>query len=319
MKPFWQTLPKPFTALAPLDGVTDVVFRQIVSEIGKPDVLFTEFTMIDGLVSKGRKRVEENLLFTNKQKPVVAQIWGTNPEHYFQVAKDLSKRGFAGIDINMGCPIRDIIKDGACSALIKNPSLTAEIIQAVKEGAPKIPVSVKTRIGFSQIAIDEWIGFLLKQNLAALTVHLRTAYELSQVPAHWELMPEIISLRDKLAPETVIIGNGDLVSLPEIKEKYEKYSCDGFMVGRGIFANPWIFNSTIDSSKIKPEEKIALYLYHIELFEKQWKGEKNFALLKKFAKTYINNFPDATDLRVKLMEARDVERLKEILKEFKTA
>lgn len=300
-----------------MDGVTDVVFRQIVTEVGKPDVLFTEFTSCEGLVSRGRERVEENLLYNPKEQPIVAQIWGTTPSDYLTVARDLRERGFAGIDINMGCPIRDIIKDGACSALIKNHKLTAEIIQAVKEGAGDLPVSVKTRIGFSGVAIEEWVGFLLQQNLAALTLHLRTASELSKPPAHWELMPEIILLRDKLAPDTLIIGNGDIGSLTEVKEKYKQYGCDGFMIGRGIFANPWIFNQEVKADEKTIEERIALYLRHIELFEKQWKGEKNFALLKKFAKTYISNFPDATAFRIKLMEAENIEELKITLNSYK--
>src|SRR5258708_10120583 len=154
MKNFWQTLPRPFTALAPLDGVTDVVFRQIVTEIGKPDVLFTEFTMTDGLVSRGREKVAQRLLYREDQKPLVAQIWGTKPNHFYTVAKELQTQGFAGIDINMGCPDRTVIRNGACSALIKNPKLAAEIIQATKDGAGVMPVSVKTRIGFEKESIE---------------------------------------------------------------------------------------------------------------------------------------------------------------------
>jgi tRNA-dihydrouridine synthase len=318
MKSFWQSLPKPFTVLAPLDGVTDVVFRQVVTEIGKPDVLFTEFTPCEGLVSKGRDRVMSNFLMTDEQKPVIAQIWGTKPEQFYTVAKELATSGFAGIDINMGCPERVVVKNGACSALIKNPSLAAEIIHATKEGAGNLPVSVKTRIGFGTPTIAEWIGFVLKQDIAALTVHLRTVAEMSAVPAHWELMPEIMELRKTIAPETIIMGNGDITSLDEIQEKYEQYGCDGFMVGRGIFANPWAFNKEVQMEKKSVEDRIALYLHHIDLFDKQWQGTHNFALLKKFAKTYVSNFPEASELRVKLMEAKKIEDLKNTLLEYKT-
>lgn len=317
MNNFWQELPHPFTALAPLDGVTDVVFRQIITEIGKPDVLFTEFTMTDGLISNGRERVAKRLLYTKEQQPVVAQIWGTNPEHFYIVAKELEERGFAGIDINMGCPDRTVVRNGACSALIKNPSLAVEIIQATKEGALRLPVSVKTRIGFEKESIDEWMDFLLKQNIAALTVHLRTVRELSKVPAHWEYMKQIINLRDQLAPNTVIIGNGDISSRDEVNEKYSQYGCEGLMIGRGIFANPWIFNPKVTVSKISIYERINLYLHHIELFERQWKDSKHFALLKKFAKTYIQNFPEVANFREKLMEAKTLEELKKHLEEFK--
>lgn len=315
---FWKDLPKPFTVLAPLDGVTDVVFRQVVTEIGKPDVLFTEFTPVNGVLSNGRERVADNFLLTPEQKPVVAQIWGTQPEQFYQVAKELRGMGFAGIDINMGCPERVITKTGACSALIKTPDVASAIIKATQEGAGDVPVSVKTRIGFSHIAIDEWIGLLLKQNLSALTVHLRTAAEMSKVDAHWELMPQVKALRDDISPETILIGNGDIGSLEEISEKYNQYGCDGFMIGRGVFANPWVFNPAITMHEKTVEERIALYLHHIELFEKQWQGrKKNFALLKKFCKTYISNFPDSSEFRVSLMETKSIEALKETLKNFK--
>ena len=300
MKNFWLKLPRPFTILAPLDGVTDIVFRQIVTELGKPDVLFTEFTMTDGLISKGREKVAERLLYHEDQKPIVAQIWGTKPEHFYEVAKDLHARGFAGIDINMGCPDRTVIKNGACSALMRNSKLAAEIIQATKEGAGDLPVSVKTRIGFEKESIDTWIEFLLKQNLSALTIHLRTVRELSKVPAHWEEMKKVIQLRNNIAPETLIIGNGDITSLTEIQEKFKLYGCEGFMIGRGIFANPWMFSKKIDVQTVTPKERINFFLHHIELFERQWQGEKNFANLKKFAKTYINNFPEAALFREKL-------------------
>lgn len=313
---FWQQLPKPFTVLAPLDGVTDVVFRQIVTEIGKPDVLFTEFTPCEALVSKGRERVVENFLYTKEQKPIIAQIWGTKPEQFYTVAKDLSDKGFAGIDINMGCPERAVVRNGACSALIKNPSLAAEIIQATKEGARSIPVSVKTRIGYSRPAIEEWLGFILKQKIAALTVHLRTVAEMSKVPAHWEFMPEIVALRDALAPQTVLLGNGDIVTLSEVGEKYKEYGCEGFMIGRGIFANPWFFNPSVNMHEKTIKERVNLYIRHIDLFEKQWEGRHNFALLKKFAKTYISNFDDASEFRVSLMEAKTVGELKDKLQRY---
>jgi len=221
MKSFWQSLPHPFTVLAPMEGVTDVVFRQIISQIGRPDVFFTEFTNCDGLMSKGRRRVEDALLFSENEQPVVAQIWGLRPENYYKTAQYCREKGFAGIDINMGCPVDTVIKKGACSALIKNHSLAKEIIDATKEGAEDLPVSVKTRIGFDSISLTDWVGFLLQQDLAALTLHFRTVRELSKVPAHWDCLPEIMKLRQELAPKTLIIGNGDVGSLQEVKEKYD--------------------------------------------------------------------------------------------------
>lgn len=315
MKSFWEFLPKPFTALAPMDGVTDTVFRDIINQIGRPDVFFTEFTSVEGLNSDGRERVAESLMFSRSQKPVVAQIWGTDIDAFYKASVLCSKMGFDGIDINMGCPDRVVIKNGACSALIKNPTLAKEIIDAVKKGSNGLPVSVKTRLGFSSIDIKEWIGFLLEQDLDAISVHLRTVAEMSKVPAHWDRMTEIISLRDKISKKTLIIGNGDIKSLEEIKDKYDEYKCDGFMIGRGIFSNPWLFNEKIHLEKVTIEERISLFMKHILLFEKTF-PEKNPAFLKKFCKTYFNNFDEASILREKIMECSTTSEMKNLLKNY---
>ncbi len=281
MKSFWQDLPHPFTVLAPMEGVTDVVFRQIISEIGRPDVFFTEFTSIAGLLSTGRERVAESLRTNKNQLPVVAQIWGTDPKEFYKVAKELSKSDFAGIDINMGCPVRAVTKHGACGGLIKTPALALEIIQATINGAGNLPVSVKTRIGLNSILLDEWIGLLLTQNLAALSIHLRTVSEMSKVPAHWELMPKIIKLRDKISSKTIVIGNGDINSLEEVNKKYKDFGADGYMIGTGIFANPWLFNKKVTMEKITIDQRINLFLHHIDLFEQQWEGKPKFCQSKK--------------------------------------
>lgn len=309
MKNFWKDLPRPFTVLAPLDGVTDIVFRQMINKLGRPHVFFTEFTSIDGMQSVGAKYVADRLLFKENEQPVVAQIWGTDPEKFYKSAKQIQEMGFAGIDINTGCPDKTVIKAGACSALIKNPKLAAEIIQAVKEGAPNLPISVKTRIGFYEETIDEWISFLLQQNLTALSIHLRTVKELSEVPAHWELIPKIVEMRNRINQNTILIGNGDITSLEEVAEKYEQFRCDGFMIGRGIFYNPWIFNPRKNIQKISVTERFETYLKHIKSFEDQWYDKKNPASLKKFCKAYIQNFDGASDARVKIMETKNLEEL----------
>ena len=316
MNNFWQTLPLPFTVLAPMDGVTDVVFRQIITQIGKPDVLFTEFINCDGLMSKGHEKVGESLKFLKNEKPIVAQIWGINPETFYKSAKYCKELGFSGIDINMGCPIRTITKDGSCSALIKNPNLAKELITAAKEGAGGLPVSVKTRLGFNSIQLEEWIGFLLKQDLQALTVHLRTVEELSKVPAHWELMPEIVKLRNELSPKTLIIGNGDLKSMEDVEDKCKLYKNEGFMVGRGIFTNPWMFNKKINQEDVTIAERIDLFKTHIQLFDKMFGTRRNAENLKKFCKVYIANFPDAGLLREEIMKTKKTKIMLEILTNF---
>lgn len=316
MKSFWQKLPHPFTILAPMDGVTDFVFREIITEIGKPNVFFTEFANVEGLTSKGSEKVAELLKFGKKQLPVVAHIWGKDPEAFYKSAIICKKAGFSGIDINMGCPDRVIVYRGNCAALIKNPDLAKEIINKTREGAKGLPISVKTRLGFEQINL-EWIKFLLQQNLAALTIHLRTVPEMSKVPAHWELMPEILKLRDEISPDTLIIGNGDLLTFDDINEKFKLYGCDGFMVGRVIFQNPWIFNRKVDVEKVTIKQRLDLFTKHINLFNKTWKGEKNPSLLKKFCKTYISNFPDVVSLREKIMACKTTSEMLEVLKEYK--
>lgn len=313
MSNFWSLLPKPFTVLAPMDAVTDAVFRRIVLEVSRPNVFFTEFTNVDGLLSMGRKKVEERLLFDPAEQPIIAQIWGTDPENFKKAARLVSTMGFSGIDINMGCPERTIVKQGACSALINNPQLAKAIIDSTREGAGDIPVSVKTRIGFSSPAIDDWISFLLTQKLPALTVHLRTASELSMVPAHWEYMEQIVRLRNTISPETIIIGNGGIKSLDEVREKFDTYNNEGFMVGTGIFSNPWLFDPKRDPGLSTRQERIELYSKHIKLFRKVWKDKKNPAIIKKFCKMYISGFPGASEFRDSLMKTNTLEELLSVL------
>ncbi len=306
---FWEKLKKPIFMLAPMDGVTDTVFRQIVTFVGKPYVLFTEFTSIDGLLSAGKEKTLRRLEFTEIERPIVAQIWGSDPKKFYQVAKLVSKLGFDGIDINMGCPDKSTIKKGACSALIKNPRLAKEIIEATIKGANGLPVSIKTRIGFSKIEIETWAKTLLETDIAALILHLRTVSEMSKVPAHWEEISKAVELRDKISPGTLIIGNGDVKSLREARDKCRQYGIDGVMIGTGIFENVWLFNEEVDPLKITPRQKIELLLKHLALYQKTYGEGKHFGLMKKFVKCYVNNFKGATQVREKLMETRTLKEL----------
>ena len=284
-----------------MEDVTDTVFRQIVASCGKPDVFFTEFTNADGLCSKGREIVAKRLIFTKEERPIVAQIWGNNPENYYKSAKLIRVMGFDGIDINMGCPDKTVVKRGLCSGLINNPSLAEEIILAAREGAKGLPISVKTRIGYKNIE-TKWIGFLLGLKLEAITVHARTVYEMSKVPAHWDEIGKVVKLRNSMKAKTLIIGNGDVKSIDEAQQKYKQYKVDGIMIGRGIFNNLWVFNRNINPKNIPYKEKLQLLIKHIELFDKTWGKTKNFAIMKKFYKIYISDVPDASDFRSKLME-----------------
>ena len=295
-----------------MEDVTDVVFRQIVAKTARPDVFFTEFTNVDGLMSAGRPKLIRKLEFTKEQHPIVVQIWGLKPENYFEVAKMVVAMGFDGIDINMGCPERAVLKVGACAALIDNRSLAAEIIEATKKGASDLPVSVKTRLGLRQIQTEDWIGFLLKQNLDALIVHGRTASEMSKVPAHWDEIAKVVRMRDSMEAKTFIIGNGDVIDRADGMKKAKEYGVDGVMIGRGIFADIAAFEKRKTAQKGK-KEKLEIAASHVKLFEKTWGRQKNPQILKKFFKIYINGFDDASDLRVRLMDAKSYDEMTTIL------
>lgn len=317
MSNIWNELRRPFFVLAPMEDVTDTVFRRVIKSQGAPDLYFTEFTNCEALLSVGKKRVQHRLEFTPGEHPLIAQIWGIRPEQYEKVAGELVEMGFDGIDINMGCPERSVVKQGACSALIKNPSLAREIIQATKEGAEgKIPVSVKTRLGFNSITTEEWLGFLLDQDIAALSVHGRTVAEMSKVPAHWDEIKKAVQLRDEKNLTTLIIGNGDITSYADGLEKVKNYGVDGIMVGRGVFHNPWLFNPSIDPSHKSPKERMELLLQHVELFDTTWGNTKNYQILKKYFKIYIQGFDGASDVRVKFMETKTADEAKELAQHF---
>jgi len=307
-------------ALAPMANVTDAAFRHMIAKHGKPDVFWTEFVSTDGLMSEGREKLLVDFWFGEDEHPIVAQIFGAHPENFFQVAKMIQELGFDGIDINMGCPEKSIQKQGSCAALIGNPQLAAEIIQATKEGAGNLPVSVKTRIGLSKITLEEWLGFLLKQDLAAITLHLRTRKEMSDVPAHWELMPQAVAMV-KATPANrrpLLLGNGDITTLTEAEKKCLETGCDGIMIGRGIFGNPWMFNRESPIDKIPISKRLEAMIEHTKLFEEKFSnlkiGGKNFEVMRKHYKAYVNGFDGAKELRMKLMEANNAAEVESIVK-----
>lgn len=309
MKNIWQNLPRPFFILAPMEDVTDTVFRRLIADCGRPDLFFTEFTSVEGLESAGRNKVIHRLRYTEEERPLIAQIWGITPENYYQSAKLAREMGFDGLDINMGCPVPKIIKQGACSALIMNPTLAGEIISAAKEGAGGMPVSVKTRIGFDKIITEEWTGFLLEQRIAALTIHGRTVKQMSKVNANWEEIAKVVKLRDQMDIDTPVIGNGDIVSYQQGLECVAKFGVDGIMIGRGVFQNPWIFNPTKNIEEVTLLERLQLMKKHVQMFQAEWEGEKHMSILKKFFKIYLQSFPGASDYRVKYMEAATYEEV----------
>ncbi len=308
-KNFWEKLKKPFYCLAPMADVTDVAFRAMMAKYGKNPanknqvVFWTEFVSADGLCNKtGRKNLAHILKFSKPEKPIVAQVFGANPKNMEKACRLISKLGFDGIDINMGCPDKSVVKQGAGSALIKNPQLAREIIQAAIRGGNGLPVSVKTRVGFNKEEIDTWIPALLAEDISALTVHARTKKEMSKVPANWNYVKRVAELVRASGKNIPVIGNGDVKDLTDAKEKIKKYGSDGVMVGRGVFGNPWFFSGQ-DINEISVKEKMSVLIEHIKIFDKTLlkKSDKNFSVMKKHFKAYINGWAGAKELRNKLM------------------
>ncbi len=307
----WDQLPKPFMILAPMEAVTDVVFRHVIADAGSPDLWYTEFTNATGWVHAGEKAIRGRLYKTDDEKPIIAQIWGGEPGDMEQLAAHCKQLGFDGIDINMGCPVKSAIKSGG-SALIRKPEVAIAAIKAAKTAG--LPVSVKTRIGYT--SVDEWstwLRTLLEQDIAALTVHLRTKKEMSKVPAHWEIMDDIVKLRDEIAPHTLIIANGDIEDREHGQLLIDKHGLDGVMIGRGIFHNPYAF--TLNSRDIRTkEERLGLLQKHLDLYD-QYKQQttRPYDTLKRFFKIYVRDFDNASDLRTELMNTHSTDEARVLI------
>ena len=353
MNNFWEDLPRPFFVLAPMEAVTDVIFRHVVARAGAPDIWFSEFTNATGWVHAGQKAIGGRLIKTDDEQPIVAQIWGGEPGDMEQLAAHCRELGFHGIDINMGCPAKSAIKSGG-SALIRNPTLAAEAIAAAKTAG--LPVSVKTRLGYTHIdEWREWLAHLLRQDIVNLTIHLRTKKEMSKVPAHFELIPEIIALRDEIAPGTLLTINGDVATRAHGLELVRQYpGIDGIMIGRGVFADPFCFaattatrpaqsseqsaardsdaesrseavsddfggeNGTVnqsgESAYTRKQELIELLNYHLDLYDRYApQTNRPFETLKRFFKIYIRDFDGAKELRDQLMHTKNTDEVRALL------
>jgi len=360
IKGFWQKLAmsrrdldRPILALAPMSDVTDAAFRRIIAKYGKPDVMFTEFVSCDGLCSEGRKNLLPIFKYTEKERPIVAQVFGAKPENFYESAKLIKKLGFDGIDINMGCPDKKVIKQGAGAALMQNHELAKKIIKETKKGAGNIPVSIKTRIGYDKYDKKEfkkWLTALLEEKLAAIIIHARTKKEMSLVPAHWDIIAEAVKIRDEFfdnkKDKTLILGNGDVQSVADAKEKARISGADGVMIGRAVFGNPWLFanaqktnfenprrgrptesarlglrdfqNLVFEAFEPTVKEKLFALLEHTKLFEKINKGRR-FDVMKKHFKSYVSGFiglpagqAGAKELRKKLMASKNAEEVGKI-------
>ncbi|WP_019415373.1 tRNA-dihydrouridine synthase [Paenisporosarcina sp. TG20] len=312
---FWRDLPRPFFVLAPMEDVTDVVFRQVVSKAGRPDVFFTEFTNSDSYCHpEGIKSVRGRLIFTEDEQPMVAHIWGDNPEYFRQMSIGMAELGFKGIDINMGCPVPNVATRGKGSGLILHPDVAAELIQAAKAGG--LPISVKTRLGYNDVnEWEEWLTHILKQDIANLSIHLRTRKEMSKVDAHWELIPEIKKLRDRIAPNTLLTINGDIPDRQTGLQLAEQYGIDGVMIGRGIFTNPFAFEK--EPKEHSRKEYLDLLRLQLDLQDQYAEAlPRSITGLHRFFKIYVKGFSGAAELRNQLMNTKSTDEVRALLDNF---
>jgi nifR3 family TIM-barrel protein len=328
LRGFWQKLVdeklskgETLSVVAPMADVTDIAFRTMLAKYGKPDVMWTEFVSADGLCSPGRTVLQRDLEFTDIERPIVAQLFTSTPENMRKAAALCRELGFDGIDINMGCPVKIIEQQGAGSAHIKDWRTAQAVIRAAQEGAGDLPVSVKTRLGFNKIEYMEWLPKLLEMNIPVLTVHLRTRKEMSKVDAHWELMSDIVKLvREKTGEVkdggTIILGNGDIKSVREGKERAKATGADGAMIGRGIFGTPWFFNEEEFEKGKSLEERFKILIEHTKLYEEKLGDIKSFAIMKKHYKAYVHGFDGAKELRMELMECNNSQEIEEKINLF---
>ncbi len=328
MKNFWPELPKPFFVLAPMADVTDAPFRRLIAKysahkrpdgsMGGADVTWTEFVSADGLkhaTEEGKKKLMADFIYTEQERPIVAQLFSSNEENMYEAAKLCRELAFDGIDINMGCPDRSIEKQGCGAAMIKNPENAKTIIAAAMRGVGDIPVSVKTRLGYNKDEVEEWIPEILSMKPAALTIHARTRKEMSKVPARWDRVKRVVELRDKLSPETVIIGNGDASNLADARRKAKLSGADGVMLGRAIFGNPHLFSPDTETHDLPLAKRLQIMVEHTKLFV-ELLPFKNFAIMKKHYKAYVNGFPGAVELRAELMQANTPDEVASIVNRF---
>ncbi len=320
MESFWDSLPRPIFALAPMEDVTDAAFRRLIARYGKPDVMFTEFTSADGLVlapESGQRALRKKLIYGEGERPIVAQLFSSSPERMEKAAQIAAGLGFDGLDINMGCPVKEVVNTGCGAALINNPALARALIRAAKKSG--LPVSVKTRIGYNADELDSWLPELLSEEPAAITIHARTRKDMSDVPARWDTVARAVKLRDSLQDprgdtsrtKTLILGNGDVKDLNNARTKVAETKCDGVMLGRAIYGNPWLFTDRADPPT--PYERVDALQEHLVLFDELLTGTTNYSTMKKHFKAYISGWNGAKELRIRLMETESIEEARKIL------
>ncbi len=301
-----------------MDGYTDLPLRQMLVKYGSPDVFFTEFVSADGLSSKkGRKNLTRILEYKENERPIVAQLFGSNPDTYTTASEFIIELGFDGIDINMGCPDRKVFSNGAGSALVENIPLAKQIIQKTKKAAGNIPVSIKTRIGISDNSIKTWIPALLEEEPEVITIHGRTKTQMYKGKADWESIKEAVEIRDRLGSKTLIIGNGDVSTYQDGIEKCLKYGTDGFMIARAMIGNPWIFNKNINKTDVDLKEIFKAMIVHSKLYEENMPQGNKFYPMRKHLQEYLSGFRYSKQFRLRLVTVNNSKEVEELIEEYK--
>ena len=346
---FWETLAKPIIGLSPMDGVTDHPYRFIQKKYGQPDVIYTEFATVEGFC-RGAKKVLDSFLYDETQRPIVAQIYGTTPSFFRETAVALCQMGFDGIDINMGCPAKSVAHSGAGASLIKTPTLAKKIFQAVKNGVKDwqagqtvencsditeelvkiikkrsqqlpqkyqqhnriVPITIKTRIGFDLKVTEKWIEHLLTIKPATIAIHGRTLRQGYSGEADWEEIGKAVKIAQ--GSDTIILGNGDVHNRNQALAKIKQYGVNGVLIGRSTFGNPWVFLN--QEADIYTRAKVAIE--HSLLFEKTFKNKENYRFLpmRKHLGWYIKGVAKAAKIRKELMQTKNAEEVKKILKNY---
>ncbi len=332
---FWDTLPRPIVGLSPMDGVTDTAMRYISKKYGQPAVMMTEFTSVEG-VRAGALKLMDDFRYDQSQRPIVAQVFGADPQAFYQTAIVVCALGFDGIDINMGCPAKKVEERGAGAALIQNPKLAGQIIQAVKRGLqdwqegisfegagvhpniisyleslsnpPRklIPISIKTRIGYDKPLAQEWAEHLIEFEPATITMHGRTLEQLYSGVADWDQIGQAAKVVK--ATDILFLGNGDVKSLTEAKKKTKAYSLDGVLIGRAAQGNPWVFTG----KQASPKEKLEVALEHTQKYVEFFPHRPFFPVRKHLA-WYAHGFPSASQVRQRLVMTNNLTEVQAII------
>lgn len=311
MANFWKSLSKPIIGLAPMSGITDEPMRFIQSVLAKPSVVYTEFVNVDGFQKKP-DYFRKIIRYEDIERPVVVQIFGSDPDLFYLTALEISKLGFDGIDINMGCPANTVMERGGGGALIGKLDKCERIIQSVRQGieeaGKKIALSVKTRIISGEGETRKWAQFLARQPIDAVCLHGRYLPQRSTGPVHWNLVAKTSQAIQKEGK--IFLGNGGVTSYREGKSISKKYGFDGVLIGQAAFGNPWAF----ERKGALPDRKTLFetILKHARL---AWKfyGERDFVKFRKHLSWYPKGFAGSRELRTRLVQVRTLSEVESII------